>query len=441
MAIQTISRIQNRRGLYADLPSQLAEGELGWCLDTRQLFIGNSDGYGGNSEILTAYSQNADLITTIYNNSGVQLAAAAVRTLSSKVDDIASVKDFGATGDGTTDDAPAINAAIASLLENYPTNGLSAASLYMPAGTYLINSPILLYPYLNLLGDSEGGTVILSNNNLLSVMLESADSLGQTGANIGLNNATLPTRIRVADVTISTNGAKINAVDLVRYSHVRFERVKFQGGWTNGDGLLTDVAVTLQSIGTAVTTYDAQFVDCEFTNFTNGIFANDPVAYTTIARCTFKNLYRGMALGSTPAYQGPSYTTVSQSYFYQLDNYNIFVGNSSTNPGVTSTSNSFNSDGYNVGGYHIFWGTGTQFNASIGDVFDVLPAISDNSSYNLILNAQLNNLISGAVLKPFASSPPSVNGGLSIVATSNTQLTFQLKGTDGIIRSGSITLS
>ena len=40
MAIVQISKIQNRRGLQQDLP-QLDSGEIGWSIDTRQLFIGN----------------------------------------------------------------------------------------------------------------------------------------------------------------------------------------------------------------------------------------------------------------------------------------------------------------------------------------------------------------------------------------------------------------
>ena len=57
MAIVQISRIQHRRGLNQDLP-QLSSGELGWSIDTQQLYIGNgtiSEGapVEGRTEILT----------------------------------------------------------------------------------------------------------------------------------------------------------------------------------------------------------------------------------------------------------------------------------------------------------------------------------------------------------------------------------------------------
>jgi hypothetical protein len=57
MAIVQISQIKNRRGLSEDLP-QLASAELGWSIDTQELYIGNgSTDEGapevGNTRILT----------------------------------------------------------------------------------------------------------------------------------------------------------------------------------------------------------------------------------------------------------------------------------------------------------------------------------------------------------------------------------------------------
>ena len=38
-----VARIQNRRGYKVNLPQPLAPGELGWCIDTKELFIGLDD--------------------------------------------------------------------------------------------------------------------------------------------------------------------------------------------------------------------------------------------------------------------------------------------------------------------------------------------------------------------------------------------------------------
>ncbi len=121
MAIVQISRIQNRRGLKSDLP-QLASGELGWSIDTGQLYIGNgtiAEGASevGNTEILTANTDVFSLISS-YTYKGNQSLAVTTgassnapisRTIQQKQDDFASVKDFGANGDGVTDDTAAIN--------------------------------------------------------------------------------------------------------------------------------------------------------------------------------------------------------------------------------------------------------------------------------------------------------------------------------------------
>ena len=101
MAITSISRLQHRRGLLADLPANLNEAELGWCLDTRQLFIGNGNTYTGNSQILTQWSPNDQIITHIYQGyTGVAAnttvsGSPTVRTLSSILNDYLDVKDYG----------------------------------------------------------------------------------------------------------------------------------------------------------------------------------------------------------------------------------------------------------------------------------------------------------------------------------------------------------
>ncbi len=51
------------------------------------------------------------------------------------------------------------------------------------------------------------------------------------------------------------------------------------------------------------------------------------------------------------------------------------------------------------------------------------------------------NALFNLLFRPAASVTPAANGDLVIQATSNTSLTFKYKGSDGTVRSGSITLS
>lgn len=73
---------------------------------------------------------NASQVT--YNPAGATAVATNVQT---KLRETISVKDFGATGDGTTDDTTAINNAIA-----YLKSLARGGNLYFPAGTYSVSS-------------------------------------------------------------------------------------------------------------------------------------------------------------------------------------------------------------------------------------------------------------------------------------------------------------
>lgn len=95
-----------------------------------------------NGDALVAFKQS--------NGSGI-LTGAVARTVHAKLQESVSVKDFGAVGDGTTDDAAAISQAIR-------TN----RRIYFPAGTYLIKSGIRVTGVDNfsLVGDGIGVSII-----------------------------------------------------------------------------------------------------------------------------------------------------------------------------------------------------------------------------------------------------------------------------------------
>lgn len=74
-----------------------------------------------------------------------------------------NVKDYGATGNGVTDDTAAINAAISAggrCGQNCASSTLTPAVVYFPAGTYLISSPIIDYYYTQLIGNPNSVPVI-----------------------------------------------------------------------------------------------------------------------------------------------------------------------------------------------------------------------------------------------------------------------------------------
>lgn len=62
----------------------------------------------------------------------ISLTDSEARTLKGKLDEVISVKDFGATGDGVTDDSTALTAAF------------TAGAWFFPKGTYKVSSDITL---------------------------------------------------------------------------------------------------------------------------------------------------------------------------------------------------------------------------------------------------------------------------------------------------------
>lgn len=100
---------------------------------------------------------------TGYLNPG---ASAVTRTWNAKASDFLSVKDFGAVGDGVTDDTAAITAAISAM----PIIG---GGLYFPSGRYLVSSVTFNKPGLYF-GDGYA-SVIVTSSATLDVVTVSAE--------------------------------------------------------------------------------------------------------------------------------------------------------------------------------------------------------------------------------------------------------------------------
>ncbi|SOD30557.1 Pectate lyase superfamily protein [Variovorax sp. YR752] len=130
---------------------------------------------------------------------------AVARTGESRLADVVSVKDFGAKGDGSTDDTAAIQAAINSFS--------SGGTLYFPAGTYMISSQ---------LNSTVNGLVFEGAGYLASIIKitsPTATSLNITGWNSGVESMGF-------DSTVTrTNGFYIVLAGVFSYiDKCRFDR-------------------------------------------------------------------------------------------------------------------------------------------------------------------------------------------------------------------------
>jgi hypothetical protein len=316
MAVTQISRIQHRRGLEQDLP-QLTSAELGWSIDTRQLYIGNgtlSEGAPtvGVTRILTEHdiadiTSNVEFTsyTFVGNAAGyaVQTGSSAlspvVRTFQEKFDDFVNVKDFGATGDGVTDDTGAINRAIQQIYKSTvsPTDPRARRAIYFPGGTYLTSSPILIPPYARLVGDGIGSVIIKQTNGNQTVA-NVCDSSFQTGSSIGSGSTVTPQDIEVQGILFfNANAIVISPIFVIdSASNVKIRNSKFTSNVSAG------FYPNLISILTSTdTSRKITFDSCEFDNAGNAFAITGTSCYAIrVLGSSFENIANvAINLGST----------------------------------------------------------------------------------------------------------------------------------------------
>lgn len=423
MAIVQISQITNRLGLAQDLP-QLAGGELGWSTDTRQLYIGNGtlvEGAPviGNTEILTEFSDILN-VAAAYTYKGTAAGYTVqtgptpgtpiVQSLQNWMDQYASVKDFGATGDGVTDDTDAINRALYQLYCR-GTNTQTRRTLFFPAGTYVVSSTINIPTYATLIGDGYNSSFIqLKTGTPSSVthVAQTADSLQQTSINIGNGGAIRPSYISISHLAFQSLDTSKN-IFLVRSAiKCEFNGVSFSGVTPTSSLTTNGLATSCLHFGStdSLITSDITFTNCRFYGTVYGVFTLYQTEGVVITNSTFDTLYQGVMLGVGSSYNGgPSGTRITSNVFDNIYEAGIVFG-------------AYLTSGLNASGYNIFYDVGDSFggvtnptasiiriessnNVSIGDMFErsnlyatTYPQVETGDSYGAILNN--NGLIVGS---------------------------------------------
>ncbi|KAK6515376.1 hypothetical protein TWF506_007715 [Arthrobotrys conoides] len=118
-----------------------------------------------------------------------------------------SVFDFGAKGDGITDDTAAINAAITAgerCGEGCDSSTISPALVFFPPGRYLVSAPIVALYYTQLVGDPLDLPVLLASKNFNGWAVVDTDPYDPPGRNwyINQNNFFRAIRNFVIDLTL-----------------------------------------------------------------------------------------------------------------------------------------------------------------------------------------------------------------------------------------------
>lgn len=408
MAIVQISRITNRKGLAVDLPQPLAGAELGWVVDERRLFIGNGtleEGAPvvGNTEVLTEFSDIlsfADQYTYQGTAAGyiVQTGptpgSPVTQSLQNRLDSFVVVTDFGATGDGVTDDTAAINRALYQLycVQN---NTQTRRGLFFPAGTYIVTDTINVPSFAKLYGEGLEGSIISFNvqnwaantayasgvlvyntsnttyyrsiatvpatgisvtdtlywtaTTLPTYVMRTADSMQQTGANIATNGATPPQNIDVSEISITTN--KSNHGMLVEKANQCYFNVNIAGPLTTA-GLTTTangtVAVEFSSTASLPCT-QIEFNGFAFSGFTYGVNTAQQIKSALFTGGSFDTLYQGILLGGASLSNGGAQgVRITNNIFDNIYEEGVY----------------FYGVAMNATGYNIFYDVGNHFNGA-----------------------------------------------------------------------------
>lgn len=383
MAITQISRITHRTGLEINLP-QLAGAELGWSIDARKLFIGNgtlTDGAPviGNTEILTEFS---DILAVenayVYKGeaagytvqTGPAIGAEVSQTLQSWLDNFAVVTDFGAVGDGVTDDTAAINRALYQLYCR-EVNPQIRRALFFPAGVYKVQETIIIPTYATLYGEGANNSVILMNatadgSSLNAYVARTGDSLQQTGTNIGNNGATAPEYITCTNMGFQSADTTPNIFLVDRATNCRFQNVMFAGPFTTAD-LTTDaddVAGVRFDSAAGLICNEIIFDGCEFTGTTYGVNTDEQVRGITVENSKLHILYSGVVLGDgTPILGGPTGVRIMHNMFDSVYAQGILLGEISLN----------------ATGYNIFYDVGNEFGGVTAPAFPIIEFEDDNN--------------------------------------------------------------
>jgi hypothetical protein len=316
MAVVQISRIQIRRGQKnagSGLP-QLASGELGWAVDTQELFIGNgsvAEGAPavGNTKVLTQYDNIfslADSYTYREEDSflltGGTVDSPVRRSLQDRLDDRVSVRAFGLTGQVSQIATTRLQAAIDQLYLNDALKGSAASRviLHLEPGEYIIDGPIYIPPYATLVGAGSDKTVIrtLTSSVNMFTTINGDSTVGNPASDAGTTTLTQAQRIRLEGMTLETTVPN-KALVLNNCKDSVFKDIKFSGPWTSSDSVaVTDVAIEMNSLSGSVETKNNVFEDCTVNGFSYAVISDWDIHNNLWSNCDFYDLAYGIGFGT-----------------------------------------------------------------------------------------------------------------------------------------------
>jgi Pectate lyase superfamily protein/Major tropism determinant N-terminal domain len=349
MAVYQISKIQIRRGRSITGPGfpQLASGELGWAIDSQELYIGNgsiSEGAPavGNTKVLTSKdisSGSSGLVsnlTHIYKSQDSTITTGSnpnfpvSRTLQTILDNFVNAYSFGAVGDGVTDDTFALQRAINQLFANLNLKSFLNTSagvarrvtFTIPAGIFLITDTLVIPSYATIIGAGIDKTII-KYTGIGVAMRCTADS-------DSIYTTIRPRYINIAGISIQTTEIATTCLDITNAFGCTFRDIKLSGNWFLG---VSTSNKGINLAGTETTSFNDVFID----HFFYGVYVGDTVKNVTFETGSISTTEYGFALGVDldNTSTGPVNFYIS-NYNFETITLEAVIGNIASSTSVTN---------------------------------------------------------------------------------------------------------
>jgi len=411
--------MQVRRGQTAQTNfPQLSSGEFGWSIDQQQLFIGNgsvAEGAPavGNTEIITSKNFNIfalqGQVYTYGSTFGIEDGDPRVvnRSVVAKLDDVVSLNDFGAIGNGVAFETVTIQNAI-----NYAST--EKKPLILPEGEFVITGTVYIPSYTELRGAGPGKTIIRTDST--ATVLQTIDKEGRLFDSMQ-NDSSAPNNVRINGITFISsldNADPIMRIDGLSDSIIEQCELVGNIATATSTSTLAD-AIVLRSIGDQTDNITVR--NCKFDSLGAAIVSDYSISNINISENMFDTLDEGIMLGKTllPGIDPPMHVRISNNTFSRVNYQAIYAGSTST--AFATDINSKNNYFFDVG--NLSRGDARQFqhtevirfgsygNNSEGDTFDRLEKminISTKGDYIISSNTgttRAKAIVSGpAVITP-----------------------------------------
>lgn len=372
MSVTQISQVQVRRGLLQDL-GQLTAGEFGWAVDELRLFIGNgpvTEGapYEGITEVITkktlldfytgsGTSGLTGLLTFPYTfkgteggyqvETGLSAGSPVTRLLQNKLDDIINVKDFGATGDGLTNDFAALQRAF-NQVYNRQTNSIPPSTrrvINFSPGTYIIENELVIPPYCVLRAGGRGSVIIRQINSASTCIFRLANSAGNY--NNTVVNGVAPGQVEIQGIRFEITSSNDRIIGLIESAtNVIFSQCQFVG-----TRVLPTTSINTQCIQISsnfLSSSNIKFINCDFSGTDTAVTIIDNFNINNIVfdTCTFYSHIQGI-VAQTNRSRSFMGLRVINSVFNKIKERALTTMTNVT--GVTSLTNSYLDVGTNYG--------------------------------------------------------------------------------------------